>query len=41
MKDANDPKHHQRLKKMQGQENAEFVGFEMETGVWEFIVREF
>ena len=41
IKDANDPKHHQRLKKMQGQENAEFVGFEMETGVWEFIVREF
>jgi len=41
IKDENDPKHQQRLRKMKGQENAEFVRFDMETGVWEFIVREF
>ncbi|KAF8581174.1 hypothetical protein K439DRAFT_1636403 [Ramaria rubella] len=41
IKNANDPKHQQRMKKMRAQEGAEFVSFDMETGVWEFIVQEF
>ena len=41
IKNVNDPKHLQRLRKMREQEGAEFVGFDMETGVWEFTVQEF
>ena len=41
IKDSTDSKHLQRLRKMQDQEGAEFVGFDMETGVWEFTVQEF
>jgi nuclear pore complex protein Nup98-Nup96 len=41
IKDPNDTKHIQRLRKMREQEGAEFVGFDMETGVWEFTVQEF
>lgn len=41
IKDPNDTKHLQRLRKMREQDGAEFVGFDMETGVWEFTVQEF
>ncbi|KAF8514607.1 nucleoporin autopeptidase-domain-containing protein [Gautieria morchelliformis] len=41
IKDPKDPKHLTRLRKMQDQEGAEFVGFDMGTGVWEFMVQEF
>ncbi|GJJ16105.1 hypothetical protein Clacol_010384 [Clathrus columnatus] len=41
IKDPENLKYQQRLRKMQNQEGTEFVNFEKETGVWEFLVQEF
>lgn len=41
IKDLESLKYQQRLRKMQNQEGTEFVNFDKESGVWEFLVQEF
>ncbi|KIJ33513.1 hypothetical protein M422DRAFT_35429 [Sphaerobolus stellatus SS14] len=41
IKDPNDPRWKQRVRKMQNQPGADFVHFDNDTGVWEFTVKEF